>query len=168
MAQAQTVGSYLYPIRIPKLGEHTRPRVWLDAPSQPASGRAHPRGKFHTILWPTGFPRGRGILHPRAGALPILLRRSDSTRRQNPKLENHGWTPINPDENRRPTTRTLFPHRETSLPVRNRARNCPMPQPSVLIPVPPWLNYHVRSRQQQPARRGRYRNAVEKQSEKSP
>ena len=51
-------------------GEHTRPRVWLDAPPHPASGRAHPLWKLRTISCRAGFPRGRGKPHPRAGALP--------------------------------------------------------------------------------------------------
>ena len=80
------------------------------------------------------------------------------------KLENRGWTPIITDENMRTVGWTFFPHHETGGPTRNRA----VPQSSVFIRVHPWLNYHVRSQQQQPALHEQCRHAVEKQSEKSP
>ena len=46
------------------------PRVWLDAPSQPASGQARRSWKLCALACLPGFPRGRGKQHPRAGALP--------------------------------------------------------------------------------------------------
>ena len=48
----------------PAPGEHTRPRVSLAAPSQPASGRA-PRLRSIRTPCHAGFPRGRGKPHPR-------------------------------------------------------------------------------------------------------
>ena len=55
-------------------GEHTRPRVSPDAPSQPASARTPQLRSIRTISCHAGFPRGRGKQHPGAGALPVGLR----------------------------------------------------------------------------------------------
>ena len=46
--------------------------VWLISPPRPASGtRPGGMGRAGTIVRAQGFPRGRGKLHPRAGALPV-------------------------------------------------------------------------------------------------
>ena len=73
----------------PQSGEHARPRVLPAAPSQPASGAVRELVELRTIFSPTGFPRGRGKLHPRAGALPIWGTRHAAF---TPRQPNHrGW-----------------------------------------------------------------------------